>query len=128
MEMIKVAILGMAGILLGIFLKGVKPEYSIYISLGVSLCIFTYAIGKLEYLFDSVNQLQEYLQISTSYLTTLLKMIGITYIGQFTSGICKDAGYGSIGNQIEVFSKLYIMVISMPVLLAVMETIHGFLS
>ena len=55
-------------------------------------------------------------------------MIGITYIGQFTSGICKDAGYGSIGNQIEVFSKLYIMVISMPVLLAVMETIHGFLS
>ena len=86
------------------------------------------SIGKLEYLFDSVSQLQEYLPISTSYLTTLLKMIGITYIGQFTSGICKDAGYGSIGNQIEVFSKLYIMVISMPVLLAVMETIHGFLS
>ena len=128
MEMIKVAILGMAGILLGIFLKGVKPEYSIYISLGVSLCIFTYAIGKLEYLFDSVSQLQEYLPISTSYLTTLLKMIGITYIGQFTSGICKDAGHQATAAQIELFCKLSVMVLSMPILLALLETMQEFLT
>lgn len=128
MEMIKVAILGIAGIMLGLFLKEAKPEYSIYISLGVSVCIFAYAIDKLQYLFDSILKIQGYLPISTSYLTTLLKMIGITYIGQFASGICKDAGYGSIGNQIEIFSKLTIMVFSMPILLALMETIHGFLS
>ena len=55
-------------------------------------------------------------------------MIGITYVGQFSAGICKDAGYGAVASQIEVFAKLYIMVLSIPVLLALMEAIHGFLT
>ena len=55
-------------------------------------------------------------------------MIGVTYIGQFSSGICKDAGYQATGAQIELFSKLSIMVMGMPVLLALLETIEGFLS
>ena len=63
-----------------------------------------------------------------NYLTVLLKMIGVTYLAQFSSGICKDAGYSSIAGQIEIFAKLYIMVLSIPVLLALMEAIHSFLA
>ena len=84
--------------------------------------------GKLSYLFSSVLKFQEYFPIDAAYLTALLKMTGITYISEFASGICKDAGYSAIASQIEVFAKLYIMVLSMPVLLALIETIHGFLS
>lgn len=128
MEIVKVAALGMTGMLLGLLLKEIKPEYSVYLSLAAGILIFSYMAGKLEYLFDSVLKIQEYLPLDTKYLTTLLKMIGITYIGQFSSGLCRDAGYGTLAAQIEVFAKLYIMVLSMPVLLALMEAIHGFLS
>lgn len=128
MEIVKVAALGMTGMLLGLLLKETKPEYSVYLSLAAGILIFSYMAGKLEYLFDSVLKIQEYLPLDTKYLTTLLKMIGITYIGQFSSGLCRDAGYGALAAQIEVFAKLYIMVLSMPVLLALMEAIHGFLS
>lgn len=128
MEVVRIVMLGMTGVLLGLFLKGTKPEYSIYISLAAGVLIFFYMTEKLSYLFSSVLKIQEYLPLDTEYLTTLLKIIGITYIGQFSSGICKDAGYGSIGGQIEIFTKLYIMVLSMPVLLALMETIHSVLS
>lgn len=128
MEIVKVAALGMTGMLLGLLLKETKPEYSVYLSLAAGILIFSYMAGKLEYLFDSVLKIQEYLPLDTKYLTTLLKMIGITYIGQFSSGLCRDAGYATLAAQIEVFAKLYIMVLSMPVLLALMEAIHGFLS
>ena len=128
MEIVKVAALGMTGMLLGLLLKETKPEYSVYLSLAAGILIFSYMAGKLEYLFDSVLKIQEYLPLDTKYLSTLLKMIGITYIGQFSSGLCRDAGYGTLAVQIEVFAKLYIMVLSMPVLLALMEAIHGFLS
>ena len=57
-----------------------------------------------------------------------MKMIGITYIAEFASGICKDAGYGSLVSQIEIFGKLSILAVSMPILLALMETVQGFLS
>ena len=128
MEVVRIVMLGMTGVLLVLFLKGTKPEYSIYISLAAGILIFFYMTEKLSYLFSSVLKIQEYLPLDTEYLTTLLKIIGITYIGQFSSGICKDAGYGAIGGQIEIFTKLYIMVLSMPVLLALMETIHSVLS
>ena len=64
----------------------------------------------------------------TTYLHALMKMIGITYVGQFSAGLCKDAGYSAIAGQIEIFSKLSILAISMPILMALMDTIQGFLS
>ena len=79
-------------------------------------------------LFSSILKLREYLPLEEKYLTVLLKMIGVTYLAQFSSGICKDAGYSSIAGQIEIFAKLYIMVLSIPVLLALMEAIHSFLA
>ena len=62
------------------------------------------------------------------YKRQILKMIGITYIGQFSSGICKDAGYSAIAGQIELFCKLAIMAVSMPILLALLETIQDFMT
>ena len=128
MEVVRIVMLGLTGVRLVLFLKGTRPEYSVYLSLAAGILIFFYMTDKLSYLFSSVMKIQDYLPVDIEYLTTLLKIIGITYIGQFSSGICKDAGYGSIGAQIEIFTKLYIMVLSMPVLLALMEAIHGFLS
>lgn len=128
MEMIRISILGVIGVLLGFLLKETKPEYSLYISLGMGICILIMAVGKLGYLFSSMEQIRAYLPIDSSYLTIILKMIGISYIGQFSSGICKDAGFSAIAGQIELFGKLVIMTLSMPVLLALLETVHGFLA
>ncbi|MEG2350944.1 MAG: stage III sporulation AC/AD family protein, partial [Hungatella sp.] len=61
-------------------------------------------------------------------LSTLMKMVGVTYIAEFASGICKDAGYAAVGTQIEIFGKLSILAVSMPILLALMETLQTFLS
>ena len=55
-------------------------------------------------------------------------MLGVTYIAEFSSGICRDAGYQTIAQQIEIFGKLTILVLSLPVLLALLETIGEFLS
>ena len=127
MEVVKIVMLGMTGVCLGLLLKETKPEYAVYISLAVGVFIFSYMTEKIAYLFSSILKLREYLPLEEKYLTVLLKMIGVTYLAQFF-GICKDAGYSSIAGQIEIFAKLYIMVLSIPVLLALMEAIHSFLA
>lgn len=57
-----------------------------------------------------------------------MKIIGITYIAEFASDICKDAGHAAIANQIQIFGKLSVLAVSMPIVLALLETINGFLS
>ena len=127
MEVVKIVMIGITGVLLALFLKESKPEYSVYLSFAVGICILGYAVEKLSYLFESIKKIQEFLPVDVKYVLVLLKMTGATYIGQFSSSICKDAGYAAIAGQIELFVKLYLMVLSLPVLLALVETIHNFL-
>lgn len=128
MNMIQVGILGVAGVLLAIQFKSGKAEYGIYISIALSLLIFFGILGQIEMLIRTVRTIGAYISMDTAYVGTLLKMLGITYIAEFSSSICKDAGYQTIAGQIEIFGKLAILVLSMPILLALLDTIKGFLS
>lgn len=128
MDMIRFVMIAAAGLLLCIILKEVRPEYALYVSIATGVCLLVGASGKLGYLMDMMRRMKEYLPMDTTYLNALLKMIGITYIGQFGAGLCRDAGYSSIAGQIELVSKLSILALSMPVLLALLDTVHGFLS
>ena len=128
MDIIKISLLGVCGVVLGFLLKGSGPEYAGFITMGIGIMILGLAVGKLEYLFQSVSQLKDMLPVSQEYFATLIKMIGVTYIGQFSAGICKDAGHQSTAAQIELFCKLSVMVLSMPVLMALLNMIQEFLT
>ena len=68
------------------------------------------------------------MDLDAGYLSVMLRMTGITYIAEFASGICKDAGCQTLAGQIEIFAKLTILSMGLPVLLALMQTIQEFLG
>lgn len=128
MEILRVAALAAAGVTLAVFLKQIRPEYALYISLATCVVILLLASGRLSYVFEMVEKLQSYIPVDSVYLTALMKMVGITYVGQFASGLCRDAGYSAVASQIELFAKISILALSMPVLAALLETIQEFLA
>ena len=125
MSILTVSVLGITAVLLAVQLKGKGGEYGTYIVMAAGLCLFFYAAGKLEVILKTLRTMESCIGISPVYLSALLKMAGITYIAEFASGICKDAGYGT---QIEIFAKLSILAVSMPILLALLETVKQFLA
>lgn len=128
MSMVQVGIIGVVGAVLAVQLKGGKAEYGIYISVAVSIVLFSFIVDRLGIFISTVDQIASYIDMDAGYLSALLKMIGITYIAEFSSGICRDAGYQTIAGQIEIFAKLTILALGMPVLLALLETIREFLA
>lgn len=126
--MVKIAVVGMATIVLAILFKKGKEEYSLYISLAACVLILLWGIGKLQIILDAVDELQGYIQMNKSYVGILIKIIGITYVTEISASLCKDSGYQAIGEQIELVGKLTILAISMPIMLAILETIDSFLS
>ncbi|MGN1267524.1 MAG: SpoIIIAC/SpoIIIAD family protein [Dorea sp.] len=128
MDIIQIGVLGVAGALLAVQFKGGKTEYGIYISVALSLFIFVAILGRLETMIDMIREITGYIDIDVEYVGTLIKMLGITYVAEFSASICKDAGYQTIAQQIEIFGKIAILVLSMPVLLALLNTIKDFLS
>ena len=97
-------------------------------SVAAGIFLFACIIDRLEIFIRTVEQIGSYINLDAGYLGTMLKMVGITYIAEFSSGICRDAGYQTIAVQIEIFSRLTILALGMPVLLALLETIQEFLT
>ncbi|MCH5256052.1 MAG: stage III sporulation protein AD [Lachnospiraceae bacterium] len=124
MDIVKIALIGLAGVLIAIPIKSQKAEYGVYIGLAVCLLILTYSINYFTAILTGMERLQGFLGDSFQYLSLLFKAVGAAYICEFCSGICKDAGYGGVAGQVETMGKMYILLIGMPVLFALMESIQ----
>ena len=127
MNSIQIALFGVVGTLLALQFKSGISEYGIYVSLAVSLFLFLCMLSRLEIFVQTVKKIADYIKLDAGQMSILLKMAGVTYVAEFASGICKDAGYQNIAVQIEIFTKLTILAIGMPVLLALLELIGDFL-
>ena len=127
MGIIRIAAIGVVGALLAIQFKNTKSEYSIYISMAVSLLIFFFIFSELKIFIELIREIGKYMNLHSSYISILLKMLGITYVSEFASAICKDAGYQAVSGQIELFAKLFILGLSVPILLSLLEVIREFL-
>lgn len=126
-ELVKVALLGVSGILLAVQLRTHKPEYGVYVGLAVGIFLFGYAVRQIEAVAVQLGRLKSYLDGTESYLGILLKVIGITYVCEFSAGICRDAGYQAVAGQIEILGKLSVMFAGLPILFAVIGQIQSFL-
>lgn len=128
MTIIQAAVLGITAVALAVQLKPLRQEYSVYLILAAGLVIGFLSISRLELILDTVRAIGSQIRVKNIYLGTLLKMVGITYIAEFASGICRDAGFSALGTQVEMFGKLSILAVSAPVLQALLETLQVLLS
>lgn len=124
MDVIKIGLIGVAGVLLAVPLRSYKPEYGIYIGLAVCLLILTYSVNYFTGILTRMESLQNYLGDNFQYLSVLFKAIGAAYVCEFCSGICRDSGYVGIAGQVEIIGKMYILLMGMPILFALMESIQ----
>ena len=128
MSMLQLGLIGIVGALLALQLKTVKAEFAVYIGLAIALLIFLGMTDKLSELVEAMREIFQMVDLNQSYLGLLFKMLGITYVAEFSSALCKDAGQQTIASQIEIFAKLTILVMSLPIVLALMKTIQEFLG
>ena len=128
MGMIQIAVLGVAGALLAVQFKNGKSEYGVYISIALCVMVFFPIMDRVGVVISAIRDLSNQVLVKNGYLAILLKMLGVAYVSEFASSICKDAGHQTIAGQIEVYSKIAILALSMPVLKTLLETIGAFLG
>lgn len=127
MDMIQIGLLGIAGTLTAVQFKSGKSEYAVYICAGISTAVFFSILGRISAVVDLLREITAYIELAPAYMGMLVKMLGITYVAEFSAAICKDAGYQAIAQQIEVFGKIAVLILGIPVLLSLLEMIQKFL-
>lgn len=57
------------------------------------------------------------------YMTTVFKILGIAYLASFCSEICRDSGENNIASKVEFAGKILILVLAIPILMGVLDSI-----
>jgi stage III sporulation protein AD len=126
-DIIKIGILGITGVFLALQFKSTRPEFGMYMGFAICLLIFSFSVTQIKLIGEQFSNIKKYLDGAESYIAVLLKVIGITYVCEFASGICKDGGFSAVAEQIEILGKLSVMFAGLPILFAIIEQIHGFM-
>lgn len=115
------------GVLFAIKLKSIGSPIWIYLSLALSLFVVFYITDRLTFVLEFLDNVMGQIGLESGYFEILIKIIGISYLCEFTSNICRESGFIAVASQIEIGGKLTMMVMSMPILMAIVETITSVL-
>lgn len=119
--MLKTALLGILTIIIAMAMRQGKAEYATFVSFTGSILIAWIAVRLLDGITGSLERLERLLHLDMEYVALLMKIIGVTYLSEFASSLCRDAGYSAVAGQIELVGKLTILTIGMPIVLALFE-------
>ena len=113
MNEIKMCGFVLCALIICVVFKNLKSEYSLLIRLVITVSVSIASFIIIEPLLSFIDEISKNTSVY-NYVPTLIKALGIALTVQITSDICKDAGEISLGERIELFGKVEILLISIP--------------
>ena len=111
---------------LSVLLKKYKSEYAILISFCACSLIFLELLSPLDDLFEFLKSFEN--ENISENVKILIKALLISVISSFVSDICLDAGEKALSGRVELFGKITVLSVSLPLFLKLYETILNILG
>lgn len=127
MEIIQIVTFALVATVLVVLLKEHHSVLALPLTIVVGVVIFLRLVRYFSLVLQLLTDMTLQANISLVYLDTLLKIIGIAYIAEFGAQVCRDAGEGATAGKVELAGKLFILVMALPLLSALLETILRFI-
>ena len=126
MSMLSLMVISLIGVVSAVIIRSYKPEFSFIIILLLSFLFLGWLVTVLAEVKQKFEYLASFFRDNQLYYEILFKITIVTYLCEFTSGLCKDAGYNSISTQIEMAGKVMILLSAIPVIMALIEVIENY--
>ncbi|CAI6055348.1 stage III sporulation protein AD [Cohnella sp. JJ-181] len=127
MDILQIVGIGLLTAVLILVIREQKPMFAFLLATFFGIAIFLALIGKIGGVVTMIEELADRSGIQSVYLKTMLKIIGIAYIAEFGAQIVRDAGLDSIASKIEFAGKMLILVMAVPIISIIIETVLGLL-
>lgn len=118
------------GIIATIFILVIKqerPELAFLLSLAAGLFILIIVMYQIAEIVHLINQLAVKAQVDAIYFNTIIKIMGIAYLGEFGTEIVRDTGENALAAKIELAVKILILFTALPVIISLVENIIKFI-
>lgn len=121
-----IAVIGLAlvGLLLSLLLKqsGLPPmAYVLQLALGV--LIIWRLLPLLGDVLQVFRRVADTAGLNQLYLSVLLKIIAVSYVAEFTAGLCRDAGESALAAKVELAAKVVVLLLAVPIVVNILDSV-----
>lgn len=127
MDIFKILAIALLTCVATLVVKQVKPDFASIVAIAGGVLILLMLIDYLEQIVGVFQLIVEKTNLSPTILTTILKIIGVGYLTEFTSNICIDSGSSSLSSKVLLAGKVIILFMSIPILTNIIDLIVGIL-
>ena len=120
MEVIRLSGLALLAAMLILILRELRPAFIPPVRLGASvllvgtaLVLYAPVLGRIRTLFTQTG--------AGEYADIVLRALGIALICELTAVFCRDLGENTLADGVQLFGKLEILVLSLPLVDKVLE-------
>lgn len=120
MELIKIAIIAIATLIISLIMKGFRSELSGFPVVLLTVGILVFAIDGFATLYSELSGilLEDFAKKGFSYL---LKVTGICLVTDFVASFSEDIGYSSLSNAISLLGRICMMTCVMPLIFEIVD-------
>ncbi len=123
MDVFTVAVSVIVGIFIIMLVREIKPEYAVIAGIFVGVFILIQAVPLIGELLEfSKGKLES--NISEPYIALLYKAIGVSFLCQYISELCHESGLDSISSKTELFGKIYLTLMCLPLIEKIIEKVN----
>jgi len=122
-EIAQIVGLALLTTILLMILRQEKPVMAVALSIVFSILVFTLMMQKMASIINVMEELTRRTAVNYFFLTTVLKILGVAYLGEFAAAICKDAGEQAVAKKVEFASKIIIAALALPIMVAILESL-----
>lgn len=116
MEIFQLVGIALVTAVAALILKAAKPELALAVTIAGSILLLLFAFDALRGSLSLFQKIAAVTGIDSSLVKILLKMIGIGYLVEFSSGVLSDFGQNGLADKLTFCGKILVLVLSVPIL------------
>jgi stage III sporulation protein AD len=107
------------GVILALVLKSTGSSMGTFVSVvlcvGTAMLVFNGLISVYTKMFTAgINQ---------EYIKLIVKVIGISYVTEISSNICKENGFAALASAMEIYARISVAGLCIPVIVTLFEIV-----
>lgn len=123
MSMFSIMGIAVIGVIITVLIKQYLPEYAILVIIMTSIIILFWIVVNMMPVLDKILFFIRGMKVPNDYIEIVIKSLGLAFVIQLISDLCKDAGVEAISSKIELVGKVGILIISLPLFEKIMTII-----
>ena len=128
METGTAAAICLIGAIAATLLKQYHKEQALLCSIGVCVIVLLAILSYLSHIAETIQELYAKTNLPGSYLSVIWKALGVCYLTNLAVDLCRDCGETALAGTAELWGRLTLVLLALPMLKQVLELLTGVLN